>query len=364
MQHGWWGKAVGVACAGALAFGGVAVAAPNGDPGPPEQAQGNGPPATPPGQAKKEQAPAATTQAGGDTHGKSTGGPAKAHGNGHTGGGGGGAAGGPSPAGPQGPGNGHTGGSGQATAGGQSSSGSNGQARGRVRVGNSNSQEGSGNGHAGKTTLCHATGSETNPYVEITISDNGVPAHDRHQNDEDIIPADGDCPGGASGGKEHGKENEHGKVTICHATGSETNPFVRITVSVNALPAHTRHQNEEDIVNPQGDCPSSAVPAGVGNPPSGIVSGNTQLAGAPESGAGEAPASGVMGVSEESGTSPAADEGGVLGAQAEGGVEGATQIASTSGGSLPFTGLAIGLLVALGALLALTGLVLHRRMAE
>src|SRR3954452_2485837 len=230
-----WAHGVAMMCAGVLAFGGVAVAAPNGDPGPPEQAQGNGPPATPPGQAKKEQAPAATTQAGGDTHGKSTGGHAKAHGNGHTGGGG------------------------QATAGGQSSSGSNGQARGRVRVGNSNSQEGSGNGHAGKTTLCHATGSETNPYVEITISNNGVPAHDRHQNDEDIIPADGDCPGGASGGKEHGNDNEHGKVTICHATGSETNPFVRITVSVNALPAHTRHQNEEDIVNPQGDCPSSPV---------------------------------------------------------------------------------------------------------
>ena len=56
----------------------------------------------------------------------------------------------------------------------------------------------------------------------------------------------------------------------------------------------------------------------------------------PEAEAGEAPASGVLGVTEESGTSPAADEGGV---------EGATQIANTSGGSLPFTGLAIGLLV-------------------
>jgi hypothetical protein len=60
------------------------VAAPNGDPRPPEQAQGNGPPATPPGQAKKQQAPA-TTQSGGDAHGKSTGGHAKARGNGHTG---------------------------------------------------------------------------------------------------------------------------------------------------------------------------------------------------------------------------------------------------------------------------------------
>ena len=333
MDHGWWGKAAAMAVAGVLALGGVAVAAPNGDPGPPEQAQGNGPPATPPGQAKKQEAPPATTQSGGDAHGKSTGGHAKARGNGHTGG------------------------SGQATAGGQSTSGSQGQARGHAKVGSSNSQEGSSNGHAGKETLCHATGSSTNPYVEITISNNGVPAHDRHQNDEDIIPAPAaGCPGGSSGAKEHGNGNgnEHGKVTICHATGSETNPFVLITVSVNALPAHTRHQDGEDIVNPTGDCPSSAIPAGIGNPPSGIVSGgNTQLAGVPESGAGEAPASGVLGVSEESGTSPAADEGGVAGA-----------IADSSGSSLPFTGLGLGLLVALGALLGITGLLLHRRTAE
>ena len=32
-----------------------------------------------------------------------------------------------------------------------------------------------------------------------------------------------------------------GKVTICHHTGSGSNPFVTITVSVNALPAHLAH---------------------------------------------------------------------------------------------------------------------------
>jgi ABC-type sugar transport system substrate-binding protein len=31
------------------------------------------------------------------------------------------------------------------------------------------------------------------------------------------------------------------KVTICHRTGSSTNPSVTITVSRNALPAHLRH---------------------------------------------------------------------------------------------------------------------------
>jgi len=32
-----------------------------------------------------------------------------------------------------------------------------------------------------------------------------------------------------------------GKVTICHRTGSESNPTVTIRVSVNALPAHLAH---------------------------------------------------------------------------------------------------------------------------
>jgi hypothetical protein len=327
-------QAVAVACAGLLAFGGVAVAAPKGDQGPPPQAQGNGPPATPPGQAKKQQA----APQGGDTHGKSGGGHAKARGNGHTGA------------------------TGQAGGGG--SSGSHGNSGAHANV---NSQEKSDNGHAGKTTICHATHSDTNPYVEITVSNNAIPAHDRHQDGEDIIPAPaGGCPGGTSAAgtpDEHGNDNGNGKETICHATGSETNPYVRITISVNALKAHDRHQNDEDIIPaPAGDCPNTVIPAGLGNPPSGIEStGNTQLAGMPEAG-GEAPESGVMGVSEESGSSPA-PAGAVQGVE-QGGVEGATEVSNTSGSSLPFTGLGLGLLVALGAMLALTGLVLRRRAAE
>jgi len=48
-----------------------------------------------------------------------------------------------------------------------------------------------------KTTICHATGSVTNPYVEITISNSALDAHRRHQDREDIIPAPATgCPGG------------------------------------------------------------------------------------------------------------------------------------------------------------------------
>lgn len=49
-----------------------------------------------------------------------------------------------------------------------------------------------------KITICHATGSETNPYVEITISVNGLNGHlnENHQGGQDIVPAPaGGCPG-------------------------------------------------------------------------------------------------------------------------------------------------------------------------
>jgi hypothetical protein len=46
----------------------------------------------------------------------------------------------------------------------------------------------------GKITICHATGSMTNPYVIITISINGLNGHGGHEGD--IIPAPaGGCPG-------------------------------------------------------------------------------------------------------------------------------------------------------------------------
>ena len=47
-----------------------------------------------------------------------------------------------------------------------------------------------------------------------------------------------------------------GKVTICHATGSAANPYVQITVSENAVRegrGHNRdnHQGGEDIISPE-----------------------------------------------------------------------------------------------------------------
>jgi hypothetical protein len=51
------------------------------------------------------------------------------------------------------------------------------------------------------------------------------------------------------------------KVTICHATGSAANPYVQITVSENAVEAHRRHQGRQDIIPaPATGCPSVVPP--------------------------------------------------------------------------------------------------------
>jgi hypothetical protein len=67
--------------------------------------------------------------------------------------------------------------------------------------GHNGNGNGNGNGGNGKTTICHATGSETNPYVEITVSNSALAAHVRHQDGRDIIPAPaGGCPTGDEDG--------------------------------------------------------------------------------------------------------------------------------------------------------------------
>lgn len=99
----------------------------------------------------------------------------------------------------------------------------------------------------GKITICHATVSETNPYREITVSVYGLAGHGKHE--EDIFPApEGGCP-------DSRLEIIEGKITICHNTGSEKNPYIEITVSLNGLNGHGKH--EGDIIPaPDGGCPT------------------------------------------------------------------------------------------------------------
>ncbi|MGC0237218.1 hypothetical protein [Arthrobacter sp. SD76] len=143
---------------------------------------------------------------------------------------------------------------------------------------------GGASGDNEKITICHATGSETNPYVPITIDLNGLNGHVGHQHDEDIIPANNGkvLPGGQNldkvdwwnagctkpGGAvtptpkpTHPHDDNGKKITICHATGSETNPYVVITIALQGLNGHAgaHHQHAEDIIPPND---GKVMPAG------------------------------------------------------------------------------------------------------
>ena len=96
----------------------------------------------------------------------------------------------------------------------------------------------------GKIAICHATSSETNPYNDITVSVNGLNGHGTHENDLIPVPAEG-CPDTLLAGK----------ITICHATGSSGNPYNRITISVDGLSGHDGHTGDI-IPAPAAGCPS------------------------------------------------------------------------------------------------------------
>jgi hypothetical protein len=97
-----------------------------------------------------------------------------------------------------------------------------------------------------KITICHVTGSETNPYNEIIVDVNGLSGHDQHAGD--IIPMPvGGCPTAPLAIVDK-------KITICHATSGETDPYVQLTVSVNGLDGHNQHTGDI-IPMPVGGCP-------------------------------------------------------------------------------------------------------------
>ena len=103
----------------------------------------------------------------------------------------------------------------------------------------------------GKITICHATGSDTNPYNEVTVSVSGLNGHGKHEGDLFSVP-EGGCPASP----ESLEGSLDGKITICHATSSKKNAYNEITVSVNGLNGHDKHTG--DIVPaPVGGCPTS-----------------------------------------------------------------------------------------------------------
>lgn len=54
----------------------------------------------------------------------------------------------------------------------------------------------SNGGEDHRTTICHKTGSESNPWVLIRPDNASLPAHFAHG---DVLPRDGNCPTTAAG---------------------------------------------------------------------------------------------------------------------------------------------------------------------
>ncbi|MEV7132458.1 hypothetical protein AB0N24_06170 [Arthrobacter sp. NPDC093128] len=90
-----------------------------------------------------------------------------------------------------------------------------------------------------KVSICHATGSESNPFVSITVSKSALNGNGHASHSGDLIPAPAaGCPGGSKGDHDPKDDDDEGhgskKVTICHATGSDKNPYVVITIPEKA----------------------------------------------------------------------------------------------------------------------------------
>jgi hypothetical protein len=166
---------------------------------------------------------------------------------------------------------------------------------------------------AGKTTICHATGSATNPYVTITISNNALPAHSRHQDGRDIIPAPaGGCP-----------------------TGQQTETSQSPTPEKQQTPAPTTQQQT------------------AATPPAGQVLGETVSGSSPsQSGPTSTPAGSVLGATT-SGGSPSAS-----------GSPAATATRAASSSSLPFTGTDAIIVAILGLAALLLGVTARRAAAH
>lgn len=94
-----------------------------------------------------------------------------------------------------------------------------------------------------KITICHKTGSDSNPWRRITVSSRAMTnpsskagsvlrGHFRHTGDA-IVVGTAACPSPSA--TPAPTSTPATKITICHKTGSSTTPYRRITVSSRAV---------------------------------------------------------------------------------------------------------------------------------
>lgn len=122
-----------------------------------------------------------------------------------------------------------------------------------------------------KLGICHNTGSASNPWVYEEIDGNAIPAHQK-MGDVFGVHSQAECDALSVKGTPTNTpsliltpvptlSNQQGKVGICHRTGSTTNPYVYIVVSVNAVNAHRKHGDIIGVASPN-DCPKTALSNG------------------------------------------------------------------------------------------------------
>jgi hypothetical protein len=193
-------------------------------------------------------------------------------------------------------------------------------------------------------------------------------SHSNHANPKPGTPR--------KGGRE---DRPAGKITICHATRSNTNPYVEITISVNGLHGHgpaddSRHHEgswKDIIPAPEGGCPTT-VPTSTSEQPTAQTTTTTPIAPptpevavvAPASEAAAQPQQVVLGEHVSGGDEPQSK---VLGASASGDTPKAALAArklDDRSGSLPFTGYALIVVLLAAAAALLGGFALRRATAR
>ena len=123
----------------------------------------------------------------------------------------------------------------------------------------SNNGNGNGSKPPGGNNPCapseHAVYDQNGSFVSCAHNGDASGNCGQNQGDQggDHGYGNGTGCGTSSGGDQYGE-----KVLICHSTSSDTNPWVLIDVSVNAVPAHKAHGDTLPTAN--GTCPGPPIP--------------------------------------------------------------------------------------------------------